>query len=244
MRAWELNEVINLTSRIKLWVNPEKKQIVEVPADKHHTQYAYEHPEKFGLSGNLFKDYDYETDTRGLIVYDEFVSSTMFKNGWVRVNVENPTTVSVHSDSLKQCALALRILKQKYNDIDTAIVDIGLEFPEESYKLRNNEYGKGPLRIFMQTGKITDERFLHESYDNMNKTFIFKDGKFKFYTAHYGSWANDKRIVFRVRTDANPKHRAKEKDIKYYDRILKSSDHEIDAWLKDHPDRTLISIEE
>ena len=161
MRAWELNEVLNLTPHVKLWVNPEKRQIVEVPMDKHHTQFAYEHPEKFGLSGKLFKDHEYELEHGQPTVYDRFVASVMFEHGWVRANVENPSTVSVHADTLEQCAKALRVLKQKYNEIDKAIIDVGFGMSEQSYTLRNDEYGKGPLRNFMRTGKITDERFLY-----------------------------------------------------------------------------------
>ncbi|KKM16784.1 hypothetical protein LCGC14_1682320 [marine sediment metagenome] len=83
---------------------------------------------------------------------------------------------------------------------------------------------------------------------NENKYFdkmhVFKDGRFLFYTAHYGSWANDKRIVFRVRYDTDPTTRAKEKDIKHYDRLLKSTDVEIIAWLNRHPKDKLISVED
>ena len=66
----------------------------------------------------------------------------------------------------------------------------------------------------------------------IEQTYTFKDGKFKFYTAHYGSWARDKRIVFRVRIDSDPKERAKEKNIKQFDRIVPSSKYEIEQYLK------------
>jgi len=64
--------------------------------------------------------------------------------------------------------------------------------------------------------------------------YTFKDGQFRFYTALYGSWNHDRRIVFRVRTDTTPKKRACEKSIKYYDRLVPSSMQEISAWLRGH----------
>jgi hypothetical protein len=74
----------------------------------------------------------------------------------------------------------------------------------------------------------------------MNKTkapdlVSFEDGKFSFWTAHYGSWAGDKRIVFRVREDRTPKERADEKDIDGWDRILPASPHEEAMWRISHP---------
>lgn len=66
--------------------------------------------------------------------------------------------------------------------------------------------------------------------------YVFHDGKFQFYTAYYGSWANDARLVFRVRTDTDPKTRAQQKDIKYYDRLIPSTGSEIQNWLDGHPD--------
>jgi hypothetical protein len=56
----------------------------------------------------------------------------------------------------------------------------------------------------------------------------FRDGEFGFYTAHYGSWANDARVVFRVRTDRNPRERAREKGIQGFDRIVPASEKEIE----------------
>lgn len=64
----------------------------------------------------------------------------------------------------------------------------------------------------------------------------FNDGIFTFWTALYGSWANDKQIVFRVRSDNTPRIRASEKSIKYYDRLLPSTDQQIQAWFDSHPD--------
>ena len=64
----------------------------------------------------------------------------------------------------------------------------------------------------------------------------FKDGKFEFYTAHYGSWARDMRIVFRVRNDTTAKNRALEKSIEFYDRLLPSTETEIKSWLNSHND--------
>jgi len=159
MRAWELKEASlgNFTSHDKLWVNPEKKQIIDVPMDKHHTQFAYEHPEKFGLSGNLFRDHEYPlTDGGKPDQYDEKVAVAMFDAGWVRVNVDK-TEAGIHCLDLRQCANTLRVLKQRYNDLDRAMIDLGPDItPMESYTLYNDEYGKGNLRTFLRTGKITN----------------------------------------------------------------------------------------
>ena len=62
----------------------------------------------------------------------------------------------------------------------------------------------------------------------------FPDGDFEFYTAHYGSWANDRKIVFRVRSDRDPKERASEKDIKGYDRIYPAIAIEVLDWFRSH----------
>ena len=74
----------------------------------------------------------------------------------------------------------------------------------------------------------------------MDTIYKFKDGDFRFYSAHYGSWNNDRIIIFRVRMDSNPKKRAEEKSIKYYDLILKATDEEINLWLKTHPDYKIL----
>ena len=71
----------------------------------------------------------------------------------------------------------------------------------------------------------------------------FLDGTFTFWTAHYGSWANDKRIIFRVRSDSSPRIRAYQKEIKFYDRILPAQEEEISAWLGSHPDYMPINQE-
>lgn len=157
MRAWELNEVAmgNFTSHDKLWVNPEKKQIIDVPMDKHHTQFAFEHPEKFGLSGKLFKDKVYPMRTDKPDQYDKETAIVMFDAGWVRVNVDK-NDANIHCLDLKQCHAALRVLKQRYNDIDIAHIELGSALlpSDDHYVLQNDEYGKGNLRTFMRTGKI------------------------------------------------------------------------------------------
>lgn len=66
--------------------------------------------------------------------------------------------------------------------------------------------------------------------------YRFSDGQFEFYTAYYGSWARDIRIVFRVRIDRDPKQRAKEKGIENYDRIIPSTEAETAHWFRTHPD--------
>ena len=160
MRAWELNEVIdqyNLTTHDKLWVNPDKKQIVDVPIEKHHTQFAFEHPEKFGLSGKLFKDSVYPMRTDKPDPYDKETAKVMFKAGWVRTNVDK-NDANIHCLDLKQCHGALRVLRQRYNNIDSVYIDIGpaLSATEDHYVLQNDEFGKGTLRTFMRTGKIVN----------------------------------------------------------------------------------------
>ncbi len=72
-------------------------------------------------------------------------------------------------------------------------------------------------------------------YEITSTSWEFDDGKFTFWTAHYGSWANDKRIVFRVRSDRTPKVRAAEKGVKDYDRLLPSIDSEVRGWFDSHP---------
>ena len=64
--------------------------------------------------------------------------------------------------------------------------------------------------------------------------YTFKDGKFSFYTAIFGSWNKDRRLVFRVREDSSPRKRAKEKGIKGYDRIFLASNQEIRHWINTH----------
>lgn len=76
----------------------------------------------------------------------------------------------------------------------------------------------------------------------MSETYGFSDGKFSFWTAQYGSWARDRRIVFRVREDNTPLRRAVEKEIANYDRIIPATEAEIDAWEDAHP--TFIRREE
>ena len=57
---------------------------------------------------------------------------------------------------LKQCAAALRLVKQNYNDLDRAHIDVGSELiPSENYSVQSDEFGKGSFRTFMRTGKIT-----------------------------------------------------------------------------------------
>lgn len=69
----------------------------------------------------------------------------------------------------------------------------------------------------------------------MPKEYTFVDGIFQFYTAHYGSWNNDRRIVFRVRLDTTPKVRAAQKCIDYYDFLSPSTEAEIALWFQDNP---------
>lgn len=70
--------------------------------------------------------------------------------------------------------------------------------------------------------------------------YKFHDGEFRFFTALYGSWANDMRIVFRVRIDSNPQRRAKEKNIQYYDRLVPSIRQEIESWVFGHGDYSIL----
>jgi len=70
--------------------------------------------------------------------------------------------------------------------------------------------------------------------------YSFTDGNFRFFTAYYGSWARDKRIVFRVRTDSTPFVRAEQKGIRFYDRIYPSNLTEVELWVKSHCDYTIL----
>ncbi len=98
---------------------------------------------------------------------------------------------------------------------------------------KNGYYKIIDLSMSISSGVVTDilEQLKLKTILEQ-KTYTFKDGKFKFYTAEYGSWANDKRIVFRVRADRNPRERAIEKNIKQFDRIIPSTNHEIEQYLK------------
>lgn len=51
------------------------------------------------------------------------------------------------------------------------------------------------------------------------KALKFADGIFRLFSAEYGSEFNNAIIFFRVRIDRNPYERAKEKGIKWYDRL-------------------------
>lgn len=66
--------------------------------------------------------------------------------------------------------------------------------------------------------------------------FDFPDGQFTFWAAEYGSWANDSRVVFRVRADRTPRDRAWEKNIRQYDRLVPATRVQINLWQAGHPD--------
>ncbi len=72
--------------------------------------------------------------------------------------------------------------------------------------------------------------------------YLFKDGDFTFWTATYGSWQKDARVVFRVRSDNEPRKRAAEKGIRFYDRVVPSWPDDIAAWLIGHPDDALQDV--
>ena len=74
------------------------------------------------------------------------------------------------------------------------------------------------------------------------KKYQFQDGVFTFWTAHYGSWKNNARVVFRVREDSIPKVRAEEKGILCWDRILPAKPYEIELWLLSHKDYPLVDF--
>ena len=63
---------------------------------------------------------------------------------------------------------------------------------------------------------------------------------YNFYLAEDGSSFNDKKIIFRVREGIDPKLRAEQKGIKYWDRILPCTyEPFIQLWLDNHPDYKL-----
>jgi hypothetical protein len=58
---------------------------------------------------------------------------------------------------------------------------------------------------------------------------------YNFYVAEYGSWNNDRKIVFRVREGKDIHERTKEKGIKFYDRIWLCNNMDyIQMWLDSH----------
>ena len=66
--------------------------------------------------------------------------------------------------------------------------------------------------------------------------------QYNFYMATYGSTFGDKKIIFRVREGIDPKVRAKEKGIKWYDRIVPCTYQDyIHMWLDTHKEYELIS---
>jgi hypothetical protein len=74
------------------------------------------------------------------------------------------------------------------------------------------------------------------------KIYEFNDGCYNFYTAIYGSWANDKIVLFRVKVGVDPKLRAEQKEIKYYDRLIILDKYDeikqkiwVEKWLESHP---------
>ena len=76
----------------------------------------------------------------------------------------------------------------------------------------------------------------YSCYKKYVNTFVeFPDGIFSFHTAIYGSWQNDARKVFRVREDNTEHERAKQKGIRYYDRIVTANAFEIVRWIETHP---------
>jgi hypothetical protein len=73
--------------------------------------------------------------------------------------------------------------------------------------------------------------------------YSFKDGRFTFWTAYYGSWANDARVVFRVREDTDPRLRARQKEISNWDRLIPARPNEIKMWIEGHPDYPVLMME-
>lgn len=148
--------IIDKSNNEKQWVKPADKKIIVVNKEYHHTQYAHMAPQKFGLSGNLFKGYDYPmNDEDKPELYDINVAKKMFASGWVRTNVEKGIEANIHCLDLKTAATTLRVLKQRFNDLSVAIIDLGPDIMAlEHHILRNDEYGKGSLRTFLRTGKI------------------------------------------------------------------------------------------
>ena len=68
------------------------------------------------------------------------------------------------------------------------------------------------------------------------------EGKFTFWVAQYGSWANDCRFTFRVRTDRNLLDRASEKLPNGWDKLLPANQTEIQGWLTRHPQYKVLAI--
>ena len=81
---------------------------------------------------------------------------------------------------------------------------------------------------------------MEQNNEFLGDVYHFQDGAFRFWTAYYGSWAQDRRIVFRVRIDDTPEHRAEVKGIKFYDRLLPSFPNQRMVWLEGHPDYPII----
>lgn len=74
--------------------------------------------------------------------------------------------------------------------------------------------------------------------------YNFSDGVFRFYTAHYGSWAGNKREILRVKSGQNPLVAAAEVGINLFDRFKGSTKEEIEIWLREHPKNPAFSYRE
>jgi len=151
---------IVLSNAEKQWINPSSKNLVVVSSTMHHTQMAHASPEKFGLSGNLFKDYEYPIDDNGKPAqFDVNVATKMFDAGWVRTRTSAAgfgMGADVHCIELNVAAMALRMLKEKFNHLSVATIELGYDTTptNTTHELRNDENGRGPLKTFMKTGKI------------------------------------------------------------------------------------------
>lgn len=131
--------------------------------------------------------------------------------------------------------------------VKTFIDYLKMGMTKEALAVYNNESDK--IMSYPDIYKMIKNKFgIKDVFDTIlkgqyvqKKQYKMNDGIFSFWTAHYGSWAKDVRVVFRVRNDSNPEQRAQEKKIEYYDHLSPSTDGEIEQWLENHMDYKIIS---
>ena len=142
----ELQEYIKSKPSEKLWIHPDSGKMVKLKHE-HHTQHAFQHPEKYGLSGNIFGDHEYEKNPNGLAtLWDEYVGGVMFENGWVRYHEFQAGDAQLQGQDFKIAAKALQWLRKNNREFNSVYVATD----DESYIELDNPHD---IKTFAQTGK-------------------------------------------------------------------------------------------
>ena len=170
--GWEdfvLKEAMEYTANEKLWIKPEggDAKIVDITGKtEHHTEHAYKYPQKYGLSGNVFKDYDYETFHDGSkSSYDDHVAEVMFDAGWVRYHQRYEDEAAIHGATFETVAKALQWLRKNARQFDTVVA--------QSFDDDVTLFNQRDIKSFARTGKkpqsktsqFRENEELDESFD-------------------------------------------------------------------------------